>query len=168
VGVPKGAISCRLASRANNQVAWRPAQWSVAWVTATDVGSTKGTQHCGCRSSVIGCYTEHRPFGEPTKGSMGKATPNRDKNDQPHQPSICLSHVFALVCACRQPWQQALEFTGQVEAEGAERTAALHTAQVGLHTRAAHKPNTLHNTSSLLGPHAVVAASTILRQVRGS
>ena len=23
--------------------------------------------------SVIGCYKEHRPFGEPTKGSLGKA-----------------------------------------------------------------------------------------------
>ena len=31
--------------------------------------------------SVTGCYTEHHPFGEPTRGSMGKATPNRDKND---------------------------------------------------------------------------------------
>jgi hypothetical protein len=30
--------------------------------------------------SVIGCYTEHRPFGEPTKGSLGKATPNRNKS----------------------------------------------------------------------------------------
>ena len=29
--------------------------------------------------SVIECYTEHRPFGEPTKGSLGKATPNRNK-----------------------------------------------------------------------------------------
>jgi hypothetical protein len=29
--------------------------------------------------SAIGCYTEHRLFGEPTKGSLGKATPNRDK-----------------------------------------------------------------------------------------
>ena len=29
---------------------------------------------------------KHRPFQEPTKGSLGKATPNRNKNDQPNQP----------------------------------------------------------------------------------
>ena len=29
--------------------------------------------------SVFGCYTEHRPFGEPTKGSLGKATFNRNE-----------------------------------------------------------------------------------------
>jgi hypothetical protein len=29
--------------------------------------------------SVIGCYTEHRPFGEPTEGLLGKATPNQNK-----------------------------------------------------------------------------------------
>ena len=50
--------------------------------TSSAVSPTQG------HHSVIGCYTENRPFGEPTKGSMGKATPNRDKNDQPHQPSF--------------------------------------------------------------------------------
>jgi hypothetical protein len=29
--------------------------------------------------SVIGSYTEHRMFGEPTKGLMDKATPNQNK-----------------------------------------------------------------------------------------
>ena len=29
--------------------------------------------------SVNGCYTEHRPFGEPTRGSLGKATSHRNK-----------------------------------------------------------------------------------------
>ena len=34
---------------------------------------------CCISNSVTGCYTEHRPFGEPTKGSLCKATPNRNK-----------------------------------------------------------------------------------------
>jgi hypothetical protein len=37
-------------------------------------------------NSVIGCYTEHRPFGEPSKGSLGKATPNRSKSMQAPHP----------------------------------------------------------------------------------
>ena len=37
-------------------------------------------QHAGpAVQSVIGCYTEHRPFGEPTKGSLGEATPYQNK-----------------------------------------------------------------------------------------
>jgi hypothetical protein len=30
--------------------------------------------HLNTDQSVIGCYTEPRAFGEPTKGSLGKAT----------------------------------------------------------------------------------------------
>jgi hypothetical protein len=40
-------------------------------------------RHCMEKSthkySVIGCYTEHGPFGEPTKGPFGKATPKRNR-----------------------------------------------------------------------------------------
>jgi hypothetical protein len=40
--------------------------------------------------SVIGCYTEHRPFGEPTKGSLGTAEQLRTETKMTyfHEPSF--------------------------------------------------------------------------------
>jgi hypothetical protein len=45
--------------------------------------------------SLIGCYTELRPFGEPTKGSLGKATQDIDCNMQLCTTSTWLSQEQA-------------------------------------------------------------------------
>jgi hypothetical protein len=58
--------------------------------------------------SVIGCYTEHCPYGEPTKGSLGKATPNQDKvtkrTNRPQCMFTCsLTYSLHVSCCHKHP-----------------------------------------------------------------
>jgi hypothetical protein len=59
-----------------------PSQLAVTSSAPSAVQQSYDCMHAACRpavQSVIGCYTEHRPFGEPTKGSLGEATPYQNK-----------------------------------------------------------------------------------------